>query len=82
VRVVSGISDPPADPAFDRDRDLGELIGLETDLAAVEVALRRLDDGSYWTCEVCRSPIPAAVAADPLVQRCEAHTAEASPDSF
>jgi DnaK suppressor protein len=79
---VSGISDPPADPAFDRDRDLGELIGLETDLAAVEVALRRLDDGSYGTCEVCRTPITEAVAADPLVQRCEAHTIEAPSETF
>jgi RNA polymerase-binding transcription factor DksA len=77
---VSGIPDPPAAPPFDRDRDLGELVRLETDLTAVEVALRRLDDGSYGTCEVCRTPIPDAVATDPLVQRCEAHAPEPYAD--
>jgi RNA polymerase-binding transcription factor DksA len=53
--------------------DPSELTSLEADLAGVDVALRRLDDGSYGTCEVCRAPIPDAVAADPLARRCSEH---------
>ena len=39
----------------DRDLDLDldrDLDAIETDLADVEVALSRLELGTYWTCEV------------------------------
>jgi len=36
---------------LDLDRDL-DLDAIETDLADVEVALSRLELGTYWTCEV------------------------------
>jgi DnaK suppressor protein len=58
---------------FDPDRDLGELAVLEADLGHVADALRRLDDGTYGTCEVCGEPIPGAVEIDPLACRCEEH---------
>lgn len=39
----------PDDLDLDLDRDLD---AIETDLADVEVALSRLELGTYWTCEV------------------------------
>ncbi len=37
---------------------------VEQDLAAVERALDRLSDGTYWTDEVTGEPIPERVLAD------------------
>jgi RNA polymerase-binding transcription factor DksA len=38
---------------FDRERDVSILEQVEAELADVEIALRRLDDGTYGTCEAC-----------------------------
>lgn len=57
---------------LDPAADLDELGALEADLDAVEVALRRLDDGSYGTCERCGAPLPA-LDEDPLARRCRDH---------
>jgi RNA polymerase-binding transcription factor DksA len=42
---------------FDRERDVSILEQVEAELADVEVALRRLDDGTYGKCEACGRPI-------------------------
>jgi RNA polymerase-binding transcription factor DksA len=43
---------------------------VERDLAAVETALQRLSDGTYWADEVTGDPIPEHVlAADPTARR-------------
>ena len=56
-------SSAPADPPLDLAR-------IERDLSGVEEALRRLDDGTYWTDEVTGAPIPDAdLAADPVLRR-------------
>jgi RNA polymerase-binding transcription factor DksA len=44
-------------PALDLD-------GIERDLADVEVALARLDAGTYWTDEVTGQPLDEALLAD------------------
>ena len=47
-----------------------DLAEIESELAAVEAALPRLDDGSYWLDEVTGDEIPDAVlAADPVARR-------------
>jgi RNA polymerase-binding transcription factor DksA len=47
-----------------------DLDTVEQDLAAVETALQRLSDGTYWTDEVTGEPIAEHVlAADPTVRR-------------
>jgi RNA polymerase-binding transcription factor DksA len=55
-------------PAMDADaspdetsRTAPDLAAIEVDLADVELALARLDAGSYWTCEVTGKPIPDEV---------------------
>jgi RNA polymerase-binding transcription factor DksA len=53
----------PADTAsdtFEREKDLAILEGLESDLAEIEAALQRLEDGSYGVDEVTGAPIDRA----------------------
>ncbi|MDQ1439541.1 MAG: hypothetical protein QOK43_3170 [Acidimicrobiaceae bacterium] len=38
---------------FNRERDLSILERVEGELADIEHAMQRLDDGSYGTCEAC-----------------------------
>ncbi len=42
---------------FNRERDLSILESVEAELADIEHALRRLDEGTYGTCEACGKPI-------------------------
>ena len=61
VAELSGLDQHQADlgtETFDRERDLSILRQVESELADVEHALRRLDDGTYGTCESCGKPIP------------------------
>jgi RNA polymerase-binding transcription factor DksA len=44
---------------FNRERDLSILEHIDAELSDVEHALRRLDDGTYGTCEACGQPIDA-----------------------
>ena len=47
-----------------------DLDAVERDLAAVETALQRLSDGTYWTDEVTGEPIPEHVlATEPTARR-------------
>lgn len=46
-----------------------DLERIERDLAGVEAALTRLDDGTYWTDEMTGRPIPDEVLeADPVAR--------------
>ena len=42
---------------FEREKDLSILEQVEAELGDVEHALRRLDEGTYGTCEACGNPI-------------------------
>jgi RNA polymerase-binding transcription factor DksA len=42
---------------FEREKDYSILERVEAELADVEHALKRLDDGTYGTCEACGKPI-------------------------
>ena len=59
----------PADQAsdtFEREKDLAILEQLESELAEIEAALARLDDGTYGVDEVSGEPIdPERLAAYP-----------------
>lgn len=61
---------PVADAAPDAPADRLDLDAIEADLAAVEVALARLGDGTYWTDEVTGEPLPDDVlASSPTARR-------------
>ena len=61
---------PPRPPSTDTGAGGAELDRIEADLSGVEVALDRLDAGTYWTCEVTGQPLPDTVlAADPVARR-------------
>ena len=56
-----------------------DLDTMAADLDAVDIALRRLDDGTYATCEVCTVALAEEVlATDPVARRCASHL-EARP---
>jgi DnaK suppressor protein len=68
----SGLPTAPPSPR----EDAGRLERIEAELSGVEVALRRLDEGTYGTCETCEAGLaPAAITADPLTTRCPQHAA-------
>ena len=58
----SEITDPAdhGSDTFEREKDLAILEGLESDLAEIEAALQRLEDGSYGVDEVTGAPIDRA----------------------
>ncbi len=53
-------------------QDLAVLRHVERQLGDVDAALRRLDDGTYETCEICGAAIDEVLLAGaPLARRCE-----------
>ena len=53
---------------------------VATDLADVETALARLDDGSYWFDEVTGEPVDeSTLAARPTARRADAPPAPTAP---
>ena len=48
-----------ASATFDRELDQGLEEGAQQTLAQIDAALRRIEDGTYGTCEVCGKPIGA-----------------------
>lgn len=65
----------PSTPApVERVPDLDLLATVESELAAVDAALGRLDDGTYGTCRSCGESIDdERLAADPAADTCAAH---------
>lgn len=46
--------------AFDRERDLASMDSVESVLEEVEIALRKIEEGTYGVCDACGNPISAA----------------------
>ena len=56
---------------FEREKDMSILEQVEAELGDVELAIARLDDGTYGTCEVCGRPIDdARLEAMPATRLC------------
>jgi hypothetical protein len=64
VGVVSDEPRPTPEPPAQID-----LEAIDRDLAGVEAALTRLDDGSYWTDEVSGDPLDEQLLSDDPVAR-------------
>jgi DnaK suppressor protein len=57
--------------AFDRARVQSLLDQARTDLAALDLAVVRVGEGTYWTCDVCGGPIAEErLAALPTARTC------------
>ncbi len=73
VDVVDGADVDPGDPDM-ADIDTGLIDRIEAELADVERALARLDEGTYGRCEVCDTPLgDAELEAAPAARFCRAH---------
>lgn len=77
LRETSGemtVENHPGDvgtETFEREKDLGRARYLETQVAEVSDARRRLAAGEYGICEQCGQPIdPARLAVRPQSARC------------
>jgi DnaK suppressor protein len=74
VSELSSIDQHPADlgtETFEREKDVSIIEQVEAELADVEHALRRLDEGTYGTCEACGKPIgDARLDAMPAARLC------------
>ena len=72
IGELAGYDQHPADMAsetFEREKDLAILEGLESELAELEAALGRIDDGTWGVDEVTGEPIdPARLEAYPAAR--------------
>jgi RNA polymerase-binding transcription factor DksA len=60
INELSGMDQHQADvgtETFEREKDLSILENVQSELADIEHALERINDGSYGTCEACGRPI-------------------------
>jgi hypothetical protein len=64
--MVEGVSDEPAPTPSRPQIDLDQ---VGRDLAGVEAALARLDDGTYWADEVTGEPLDEHLLSDDPVAR-------------
>jgi RNA polymerase-binding transcription factor DksA len=73
VKTLSAdYSEPMSSPESTNEESttLIDLDAIERDLADVEMALSRLDAGTYWVDEISGQPLPDAVLeANPLARR-------------
>ncbi|MCU1449793.1 MAG: regulatory, yteA family protein [Acidimicrobiales bacterium] len=81
ISELSSVDQHQADlgtETFEREKDLSILEQVDAELADVEHALKRLDDGTYGTCEVDGKPIPEErLEALPATRFCLEHQSEA-----
>lgn len=81
VSELSSVDQHPADQAtetFEREKDLSILESTDEQLRDIELALARIEDGSYGTCEVCGRPIgDERLRAKPSARLCIDHQREA-----
>ena len=70
----SGADQHPADmgtETFELEKDLSIQNNIEASLADIDWAMKRLDDGTYGTCETCGKKIPKTrLAAMPAARYC------------
>jgi RNA polymerase-binding transcription factor DksA len=71
-----------ATETFEREKDFSILEQVEAELADVERALQRIDDGRYGTCEACGAKIgDDRLEAMPATRFCITHQTQAEADA-
>jgi RNA polymerase-binding transcription factor DksA len=82
---LSDVDQHPADTGtetFERERDISILDQVSAELADVERALQRLDEGTYGRCEACGEPIDEErLEALPAARFCVKHQALAEKET-
>ena len=77
---LSHVDQHPADAgsdAFEREKEFSILERVETELADVDRALERLDQGAYGRCDACGEAIPEErLAVMPAARFCVQHQAD------
>jgi len=65
------------DDAFEREKEFSVLDQVAAELAEVDRALERLDEGTYGRCDACGEPIAdERLAAQPAARLCVEHQVE------
>ena len=86
VGELSAIDQHQADvgtETFEREKDLSILEQLDAELADVEHALKRLDEGTYGTCEYDGKPSPEErLEAMPAARFCLEHQVQAEREAM
>jgi RNA polymerase-binding transcription factor DksA len=79
--IRSRVYQHPADSAsdaFEREKEFSILEQVQAELAAVDRALQRLDEGTYGTCDVCGHSITdERLAVMPATRFCIGHQGDA-----
>lgn len=79
-RELSKVDQHPAElgtETFERERDMTALRIVESELEDIDEALRRIDQGSYGTCDECGKPIAEErLEAKPWARLCIVHQAQ------
>jgi RNA polymerase-binding transcription factor DksA len=79
--IRSRVYQHPADSAsdaFEREKEFSILEQVQAELAAVDRALQRLDEGTYGTCDVCGDSIAdERLAVMPATRFCVGHQGDA-----
>ncbi|HEV7535298.1 MAG TPA: TraR/DksA C4-type zinc finger protein [Acidimicrobiia bacterium] len=77
ISELSSIDQHPGDigtETFEREKDFSILEQLEAEIGDLDAALRKIDDGTYGTCEVCGKEIePDRLEAIPGTRTCIEH---------
>ncbi len=75
----------PADmgtETFEREKDYSIRTQVEAELGEIDKALKRVEDGTYGTCEVCGKRIPEErLKAVPWTRYCVDHQAQVERDT-
>lgn len=85
MQELSSVDQHQADigtETFERSKDLSILDEVEAELAEIEHALQRLDEGTYGTCEACGKTIPDdRLEAMPATRFCVEDQAKAESEA-
>ncbi len=77
IDELSTVDNHPADIAtelFEREKDLSLKVHQEDELAKINAALEKIENGTYGVCEVCKKEIPYdRLAAIPYTSFCIEH---------
>jgi RNA polymerase-binding transcription factor DksA len=77
ISELSGVDQHPGDlgtETFEREKDFSLLEQLEAEIEDLDTALRKVDEGTYGTCEICGRDIGAErLEAMPGTRTCIEH---------